>query len=133
VIVVIEPGNHERGYNVEPIKQMPLVTRGGFWSRIAAERSLRYPPKAKSALLTNPAHREVAIRDAEIEPIGLSTAAAIAVGVTWPSLSNVLNADVTLSPDTALKVERAFGPKAAPMQRGGSIRIWRSHEQVISK
>jgi addiction module HigA family antidote len=45
-----------------------------------------------------------------IEPLGLSvTKAAKVLGVTRPALSALLNGRAALSPDMALRVEKAFG------------------------
>ena len=47
-----------------------------------------------------------------IEPLGLSvTEAAKVLGVTRPALSALLNCRAALSPDMALRIEKAFGPK----------------------
>lgn len=53
-----------------------------------------------------------------IEPLGLSvTAAAKILGVTRPALSTLLNGHASLSPDMALRVEKAFGPKMDTLLR----------------
>jgi addiction module HigA family antidote len=47
-----------------------------------------------------------------LEPLGLSvTEAAGVLGVTRPALSALLNCRAALSPEMALRVEKAFGPK----------------------
>ena len=47
-----------------------------------------------------------------IEPLGLSvTEAAKVLGVTRPALSALLNCRAALSPDMALRIEKAFGVK----------------------
>jgi antitoxin HigA-1 len=52
------------------------------------------------------------IRREIIEPMGLSvTQAASVLGVTRQALSNLLNARTALTPDMALRIEKAFGPK----------------------
>jgi addiction module HigA family antidote len=53
-----------------------------------------------------------------IEPLGLSvTKAARILGVTRPALSALLNARAALSPEMALRVEKAFGPKMETLLR----------------
>ncbi len=53
-----------------------------------------------------------------IEPLGLSvTQAAKVLGVTRPALSALLNGRAALSPDMALRIEKAFGPKMDTLLR----------------
>ena len=53
-----------------------------------------------------------------ILPDGLSvTAAAEALGVGRPALSNLLNGKASLSPEMALRVEKAFGVKMDTLLR----------------
>jgi addiction module HigA family antidote len=53
-----------------------------------------------------------------IEPLGLSvTQAAKVLGVSRPALSALLNARAALSPDMALRIEKAFGPKMDTLLR----------------
>ena len=53
-----------------------------------------------------------------IEPLGLSvTDAAKALGVTRPALSALLNGRAALSPEMALRIEKAFGPKMDTLLR----------------
>ncbi len=62
--------------------------------------------------MTRPAHPGQFIRMEVIEPLGLSvTQAAQVLGVSRPALSALLNARAALSPDMALRIEKAFGPK----------------------
>jgi len=69
-------------------------------------------------MMKTPAHPGTIIRDEVIEPLGLSvTAAAAALGVARPTLSNVLNARAALSPEMAIRMEKAFGPKADHLLR----------------
>lgn len=68
---------------------------------MAQEQSLR---------LRNPAHPGGFVKTEIIEPLNLSvTAAAQALGVTRPALSALLNERAALSPDMALRLEKAFG------------------------
>ena len=51
-------------------------------------------------------------------PDGLSvTAAAVALGVGRPALSNLLNERASLSPEMALRIEKAFGIKMETLLR----------------
>ncbi len=62
--------------------------------------------------MKNPAHPGLIIRDAVIEPLGLSvTETALALGVARPTLSKLLNGKAGLSAEMALRIEKAFGPK----------------------
>ena len=59
-----------------------------------------------------PAHPGQFIRMEIIESLNLSvTQAARIFGVTRPALSALLNGRSALSPDMALRIEKAFGPK----------------------
>ena len=60
--------------------------------------------------LKSPAHPGGFIKHEIIEPLGLSvTAAAEVLGVTRATLSTLLNERAHLSPEMALRVEKAFG------------------------
>ncbi len=60
--------------------------------------------------LKTPAHPGGFIKHEIIEPLGLSvTAAAKALGVTRATLSTLLNGRAHLSPEMALRMEKAFG------------------------
>jgi addiction module HigA family antidote len=53
-----------------------------------------------------------------IDPLGLDvTKSAAVLGVTRPALSRVLNGKAALSPEMALRIEKAFGPKADHLMR----------------
>jgi addiction module HigA family antidote len=61
--------------------------------------------------LKNPSHPGAFIKDEVITPLGLTvTTAAKVLGVTRAALSAVLNGRAALSPQMALRVEKAFGP-----------------------
>ena len=61
----------------------------------------------------NPAHPGEVIRDLCIDPLGLSvTAAAKGLGVTRKALSELLNGHSGVSPDMAIRLEKAFGSNA---------------------
>ena len=68
--------------------------------------------------MARPAHPGQFIRMEVIEPLGLSvTQAAKVLGVTRPALSALLNGRASLSPDMALRIEKAFGPKMDTLLR----------------
>lgn len=61
----------------------------------------------------NPPHPGVHIRLNCLEPLGLSvTDAAEALHVTRKTLSAILNGHAGISPDMAIRLERAFGSTA---------------------
>ena len=68
--------------------------------------------------MARPAHPGQFIRMEVIKPLGLSvTKAAAALGVTRPALSALLNGHAALSPEMALRIEKAFGPKMDTLLR----------------
>lgn len=68
--------------------------------------------------IARPAHPGQFIRMEIILPLGLSvTKAARILGVTRPALSALLNTRAALSPEMALRVEKAFGPKMETLLR----------------
>ena len=68
--------------------------------------------------LKNPPHVGGFIRHEIVEAIPLSvTDAAKALGVTRPALSALLNEHVNLSPEMALRIEKAFGVSMDTLMR----------------
>ena len=68
--------------------------------------------------MARPAHPGQFIKMEVIEPLGLSvTQAAKVLGVTRAALSALLNGRAALSPDMALRIEKAFGPKMDTLLR----------------
>ena len=68
--------------------------------------------------MKNPAHPGGFVRHEIIEPLALSvTAAARALGVTRPALSALLNERAHLSPEMALRIEKAFGVSMDTLMR----------------
>jgi addiction module HigA family antidote len=68
--------------------------------------------------MLNPPHPGDFIRTEIITPLGLSVAAAAKVlGVSRPTLSNLLNGNADLSGDMALRIEKAFGVKMDTLMR----------------
>ena len=97
--------------------------------------------------MLNPPHPGDFIRTEIIEPSGLSvTAAAIALQVSRPALSSLLNRRSDLSGDMALRIEQAFGVKmdtlmrmqasydiAQTRKREKKIRVRRIHQLVAAR
>jgi len=68
--------------------------------------------------MKNPPHPGAFIRSGIVVPSGLSvTAAAAALQVSRPALSNMLNGNANLSGDMALRIEKAFGVKMDTLMR----------------
>lgn len=82
-----------------------------------------------------PPHPGDMIRTEILEPLGLSvTQAAEAIGVRRATLSDLLNEKAALSPEMALRIEKAFGPKMdhlLRMQLAFDVARVRSHEGEI--
>jgi addiction module HigA family antidote len=70
------------------------------------------------------------IRTEILEPHGLTvTAAAAALGVGRPALSNLLNGNADLSGEMALRIEKAFGIRMDTLLRMQSAYdIWRTRQ-----
>lgn len=65
------------------------------------------------ARMYNPPHPGELVRDQCLEPLGLSiTAAAKGLGVTRKALSELINGHSGVSPEMALRLEKAFGSTA---------------------
>lgn len=83
-----------------------------------------------------PPHPGDLIRSEIIEPLGLSvTQAAEALGVRRATLSDLLNEKAALSPEMALRIEKAFGPKMdhlLRMQLAYDVAELRRHESEIN-
>ena len=68
--------------------------------------------------MKNPAHPGGFIKFEIIEPLGLSvTSAAEVLGVTRATLSTLLNERAHLSPEMALRIEKAFGVSMDTLMR----------------
>jgi addiction module HigA family antidote len=81
--------------------------------------------------MMRPSHPGQFIKMEVIEPLGLSvTDAARALGVTRPALSALLNSRAALSPEMALRIEKAFGPKMDTLLRmQTSIEIYEARKR----
>lgn len=65
---------------------------------------------AEKTRMNAPSHPGRFVWTEVIQPLGLSvTDAALALGVTRPALSKLLNGRASLSPEMALRIEKAFG------------------------
>jgi antitoxin HigA-1 len=74
--------------------------------------------KTDSIRLKSPAHPGSFVKLEIVEPLGLSvTAAAQALGVTRATLSMLLNEHSHLSPEMALRIEKAFGVSMDTLMR----------------
>lgn len=68
--------------------------------------------------LRKPAHPGGFVKHEVLQPLGLSvTEAADALGVTRPALSALLNERAHLSPEMALRIEKAFGVSMDTLMR----------------
>jgi len=73
---------------------------------------------AERTRMKRPAHPGDFVRAEVIQPLGLSvTDAAQVLGVTRPALSKFLNARAHLSPEMALRIEKAFGTSMETLMR----------------
>lgn len=63
--------------------------------------------------MKNPPHPGALVRHSCLDPLGLSVSAgAEALGVSRQALSNVVNEKADISPDMAIRLEKAFGSTA---------------------
>jgi addiction module HigA family antidote len=85
--------------------------------------------------MARPSHPGQFVRMEVIAPLGLTvTEAARALRVTRPALSALLNGRASLSPEMALRIEKAFGPRMDTllrMQTAFDIAQARRHEGKI--
>ena len=60
--------------------------------------------------MKNPPHPGLSVRADCLEPLGLTvTAAAKALGVSRQSLNNLINGQAGISPEMAIRLDKAFG------------------------
>ena len=75
-------------------------------------------PDDDNARLKEPAHPGGFVKHEVLKPHGLSvTEAAEVLGVTRPALSALLNERAHLSPEMALRIEKAFGVSMETLMR----------------
>jgi antitoxin HigA-1 len=73
---------------------------------------------AQDIRMKNPAHPGGFVKTEIIEPLGLSvTDAAQVLGITRAALSTFLNERASLSPDMAIRIEKAFGVSMDTLMR----------------
>ena len=85
--------------------------------------------------MKNPPHPGRTIANACLGPLGLTvTAGARVLGVARPTLSNVINGKAAISPEMAIRLEKAFGSTAGAwlrMQAAYDLAQARRHEKRI--
>jgi len=85
--------------------------------------------------MKSPPHPGRLIQNACLVPLALTvTAAAKALGVARPTLSNVLNGRSAVSPEMAIRLEKAFGSTADAwlrLQTAFDLAQARRHESEI--
>ncbi len=85
--------------------------------------------------MKNPPHPDSAIKYDCLEPLGITvTAGARVLGVARPTLSNVINGKAAVSPEMAIRLEKAFGSTADAwlrMQAAYDPAQARKHEKKI--
>jgi addiction module HigA family antidote len=81
--------------------------------------------------MKNPAHPGGFVKTEIIEPLGLSvTDAAQALGITRAALSAFLNERAALSPDMAIRIQKAFGVSMDTLMRmQNSFDIAQAHKR----
>ncbi len=68
--------------------------------------------------MKNPPHPGYSIKDACLEPLGLTiTEGAEVLGVARHTLSRVINGQAGISPEMAIRLEKAFGGSAGSWLR----------------
>lgn len=85
--------------------------------------------------MKNPPHPGRSIKDACLEPLGLTvTEGAKVLSVARHTLSRVINGQAGISPDMAIRLEKAFGGSADAwlrMQAAYDLAHARQHEDQI--
>ncbi len=86
--------------------------------------------------MKNPPHPGRSIKNACLEPLGLTvTEGAKVLGVARPTLSNVINGRAGISPEMAIRLEKAFGGTADAwlrMQTAFDLALARRRDSEIS-
>jgi addiction module HigA family antidote len=86
--------------------------------------------------MKSPPHPGLSVRHDCLEPLGLSvTAGARALGVTRQALNNLVNGKAAISPEMAIRLDKAFGGGAETwlrMQASYDLAQARKHEEVIA-
>jgi addiction module HigA family antidote len=86
---------------------------------------------AQDIRMKNPAHPGGFVKTEIIEPLGLSvTDAAQTLGITRAALSTFLNERASLSPDVAIRLQKAFGVSMDTLMRmQNSFDIAQAHKR----
>ncbi len=86
-------------------------------------------------VMKNPPHPGRSIKDACLDPLGLTvTEGARVLNVARHTLSRLINAQAGISPDMAIRLEKAFGSSAdvwLRMQTAYDLAQARTHENRI--
>ena len=83
-----------------------------------AKAILEAPSVPRVGPMKDPPHVGEIVRGAILAPLGLTVSeAAKVLGVGRPALSNLLNGKASLSPEMALRIEKAFGPEMDDLMR----------------
>lgn len=86
--------------------------------------------------MKNPPHPGRSIKDGCLEPLGLTvTEGAKVLGVARHTLSRVINGQAGISPEMAIRLEKAFGGSADAwlrMQTAYDLAKARQHEKQIN-
>jgi addiction module HigA family antidote len=87
--------------------------------------------QAQGIRMKNPAHPGGFVKTEIIEPLGLSvTDAAQVLGITRAALSAFLNERTSLSPDMAIRLDKAFGVSMDTLMRmQNSFDIAQAHKR----
>jgi antitoxin HigA-1 len=99
---------------------MPLLDaeRANQWIRFSRSEREENMTGVANIRMKTPAHPGGFVKSEIIEPLGLSvTAAAAALGVTRATLSTLINEHSHLSPEMALRIEKAFGVSMDTLMR----------------
>ncbi len=87
-------------------------------------------------VMKNPPHPGRSIKDACLDPLGLTvTEGARVLDVARHTLSRLINAQAGISPDMAIRLEKAFGSSAdvwLRMQAAYDLAQARTHENRIN-
>jgi addiction module HigA family antidote len=80
----------------------------------------------------NPAHPGQVLKELYLDPLGLTvTQAAKGLGISRQALSNILNGHNRITPDMALRLEKAFGTsRQAWLNMQQNYDLWHVEQEV---
>ena len=80
----------------------------------------------------NPAHPGQVLKELYLDPLGLTiTQAAKGLGISRQALSNILNGHNRITPDMALRCEKAFGTsRQAWLNMQQHYDLWHAEQEV---